>query len=154
MPPLAVDGTELSQEMQAMKFEWTPQLKEILAQGPKIHPYIGPGYERGNPVYQEYKPGMPLPDPADPSMFLQWCGLNDETIRKLSDNFFEEKKDLIAQTPNRGYISKWIPAGWHKIHFPVLEGLVDTYVRSLGKLDFDFEESYGKEALYSFHVLT
>jgi hypothetical protein len=68
--------------MQSIGFEWTPRLKEIFAWGASVHPYIGPGYETGDPPFEHYQPGMSLPDPADPHAFLQWWGLRDETIHE------------------------------------------------------------------------
>lgn len=147
MPPLAVDETEPSPEMQAIQLKWTPELKAMLARGSHIHPYIGPEYLRGKKhPYQAYKPGIPLPNPADPFMFLQWCGLRDTTIREVSDKFYKENEDLVARTPKRGYISRLNPSGVHIIDFPILNGMVTTYAHMLGygEIDYDYEESFGE----------
>jgi len=71
------------------------------------------------------------------------CGLGDGTIHEVAEKFNEENKDLIV--PSCGYTTKLVPAGWHDIHFPILEGMISTYLRMLGAvLDIDSEESYGK----------
>lgn len=125
-----------------MKFEWTPRLKEIFSWGPVAHPYLGPQYARENPPFEHYEPGMPLPDPTDYFTFLQWCGLRDEMIHEVSEKYHEENKNQVV--PSCGYATELEPAGFHSIHFPILEGMVYTYFKMLPLLDFDYENSYGK----------
>lgn len=137
---LSEDEHPLSPEMKAMEFEWTPRLKEIFAWGPAVHPYLGPQYAREEYPFEQYEPGMPLPDPTDYFTFLQWCGLRDEMIHEVAEKYHEENKDQVV--PSCGYITKLEPAGFHNIHFPVLEGMVSTYSKMLAVRDWDYEESY------------
>jgi len=69
---------EVSEEIKAIDFEWTPELVKLGTSRGSIHPSIGPIKQSDGFLNYIYRPGMALPDPADTRECLKWVVLSDE----------------------------------------------------------------------------
>lgn len=83
------DCGEVSPEIKAIKFEWTPELEKIATSGGKIHPSIGPLERSDDYPFLIYQPHLALPNPADTRTCLWWIGLSTEKIDRVEQRFTE-----------------------------------------------------------------
>lgn len=95
-----------------------------------IHPSIGflELRDNGIPTYI-YRPGMALPDPADTRECMKFVGLSDEKIIEVEQRFNELCPDFRA--PSCAYDEEHTRRGYNRIIFPVIQKMVDIYIRDL-----------------------
>lgn len=76
---------EVSEEIKAINFEWTPELVKLGTSCGSIHPSIGLIEQSDGFLNYIYRPGMALPGPADTRECLKWVGLSDEKIIEVEE---------------------------------------------------------------------
>ncbi|KAJ5158779.1 uncharacterized protein N7500_008430 [Penicillium coprophilum] len=135
-----LDHLDLSEEYKAIKFEWTPELVKIGTSRGAIHPSIGPIKLQGAFSDCVYRPGMALPDPADTLECLKWIGLSDKKVVEVNQRFHELYPHY--QAPKCGYDEKHHQNGRNTITFPLLDKMVDVYIKGLDLCTEDFEYTH------------
>ena len=133
---------EISSEMRAMKWKWTPELLELRQRGWdtdfNYHPDLGRNLNEE--FDYKYSPSLPLPAYNDKRGMMRFCGLNDKVIDRLLEEYnCKYWEDLPPDFEIEVYTN-----GHTGTEFPVLDRLVDLFThRDEGDL-FDYEESYGQ----------
>lgn len=132
-----------SEEIEAIHFEWTPELVRLATSRRRIHPFLGPLKQTDwKWPYYIYRPDVVLPDPANTHECLKWVGLSDEKIIQVEQRFNELYPDF--QAPVCGYDEYFSPTGHNSIVFPVLDKMVRVYQRMLDDWSSDHEYTHGE----------
>lgn len=138
-----------SAEIEAIPFEWTPELVRLSSSRWQIHPFFGPLEPSNEWPYYAFRPETPLPDPADTHECLKWFGLSDEKISEVQHKFDEVYPSL--ERPACGYEEKFSSRGFNSITFPQLDEMVNLYYRLLDHLTSDYEYTHGEA--FPYHTL-
>lgn len=85
---------------------------------------------------------MELPDPGDTLECLRWVGLSDQKAIELEQSF----RELYSyhQTSGRGYDEEHYADGKNMISFPLIDRMVDFYIKELSPCSDDYEYTHGK----------
>ncbi|KAJ5595417.1 uncharacterized protein N7459_001625 [Penicillium hispanicum] len=137
-----------SEEIEAIQFEWTPELVRLATSRCQLHPILGPLEQSNRWPYHSYRPDMALPDPADTRECLEWFGLSDEKIIEVEQKFNELYPDFPS--PVCGYDEQFSSKGRNAVTFPALDTMVKVYYGMLDHWNSDYEythEGYIKKGI-------
>lgn len=135
---------EVSEEIKTIDFEWTPELVKLGTSRDSIHPSIGPIEQSDGFLNYIYRPVMTLPDSADTRECLKWVGLSEEKIVEVEQNFSQLYPDYEA--PSCGYDEEHSRNGLNSIIFPVINKMVDVFIKGLDTYTDDLEYTHGKSS--------
>ena len=133
---------EVSKEIKAINFEWTPELVKLGTSCGLIHLLIGFIKQSDGFLNYIYQPGMALPGPADTRECLKWVGLFNKKIIEMDQKFSQLYPDY--QASSYGYDEEHSWNGLNSITFPVIDKMVDIFIKGLDTYTDDFEYTHGK----------
>ncbi|KAJ5109275.1 hypothetical protein N7456_005950 [Penicillium angulare] len=135
-----IESVQNSEEINAIYFEWTPELVRLATSRCQIHPFWGPLTPAQEWPYYIYPSHVAFPDPADTHECLKWVGLSDEKIIQVESRFNEIYPDF--QGPSCGYEEKFSSRGVNSVILPVLEKMVQEHYSMLDHLTSECEYTH------------